>query len=120
MIGMIQYIELMHQAKVEIAELEAELEAERIRHTKTSNLTAEELGWVLSVCRAARKKDVMRLDKGAARFDRLDPKSSIAQRIRVGSSAHEKLKAQASMARQQVSSTCTEGRNINQQGIIST
>ena len=91
MIGMIQYIELMHQAKVEIAELEAELEAERIRHTKTSNLTAEELGWVLFACRATRKKD----DKGAARFDRLDPKSSIAQRIRVGSSAHEKLKAQA-------------------------
>ena len=95
MIGMIQYIELMHQAKMEIAELEAELEAERLRHTKTSNLTAEELGWVLSVCRAARKKDVMRLDSGAERFERLDPDSSIAHRLRVGATAHEKLKAQA-------------------------
>ena len=116
MIGVLEYMQLMLQAKAKIAELEAQLEAGRLRHEKTINLSPEELGWVLFACRATRKKD----DKGAARFDRLDPKSSIAQRIRVGSSAHEKLKAQASMARQQVSSTCTEGRNINQQGIIST
>jgi len=55
------------------------------------DLTPEELGWVLFACRATRKSD----NKGAARFDHLDPKSSIAQRVRVGTTAHEKLRDHA-------------------------
>jgi Skp family chaperone for outer membrane proteins len=73
-IGMIQYIELMHQAKMEIAELEAELnkahgewqamqadlEAEKVRHAKTrAKLAAVRIregdaAWVVLVERHAR------------------------------------------------------------------
>ena len=53
------------------------------------NLTPEEIGWLLFACRMARKKD----DKGAAHFgEDLDPDSGIAGRVRVGKTAHEKLK----------------------------
>ena len=56
------------------------------------DLTPEELGWVLFACRATRKKD----QKSAARFaHRLDPESSIAVRVRVGATAHEKLRDHA-------------------------
>jgi len=40
-IGALQYMQLMLQAKAEIAELEAKLEAEKIRHAKTRAKYAE-------------------------------------------------------------------------------
>ena len=74
MIGMIQYIELMHQAKMEIAELEADLnkangewqgmqadlEAEKVRHAKTRAALAAvriregDAAWVVLVEKHAR------------------------------------------------------------------
>ena len=74
MIGMIQYIELMHQAKIEIAELEADLnkangewqgmqaalEAEKVRHAKTRAALAAvriregDAAWVVLVEKHAR------------------------------------------------------------------
>ena len=58
-------------------------------------LTSEELGWVLFAARQTRKKD----NKSAERFGaQLDPRSSIAARVRVGTTAHGKL--QRAMSRE--------------------